>query len=192
MLNLQVFFTFRKSYCFKKMKDFKGKIVLITGGGLGIGKLMGKFLLEKGSFLNNLDIDQDNMNMTLAELSSSGKIFGYTIEVSNPGKVKETASRVKTEFGVPDVLFNNDGIIVGKYFLEHTQRDIDRTMDVNAKAPMYLTHEFIPEMIARNSGQICNIASSAGLTSNPKIPFYAATKWALNGRSDSLRLKMQP
>ncbi len=56
---------------------------------------------------------------------------------------------------------------------------------------MHITLEFLPEMMKENSGAICNIASSAGLISNPKMAVYAASKWAVNGWSDSLRLEME-
>jgi short-subunit dehydrogenase len=56
---------------------------------------------------------------------------------------------------------------------------------------MFVTAAFLPEMIQENKGAICNIASSAGLISNPKMAVYAASKWALVGWSDSLRLEMK-
>lgn len=81
--------------------------------------------------------------------------------------------------------------MVGKYFHEHSTEEIQRTMNINANAPMYITQEFLPEMIKANSGSICNIASSAGLISNPKMSVYAASKWSVIGWSDSLRLEMK-
>lgn len=127
----------------------------------------------------------------MEEFSALGEVHSYELDVSNPVQVKEYALMVKARQGPVDVLINNAGIIVGKYFHEHSLEDIDRTLDVNAKAPMYISREFLPEMLARNSGHICNIASSAGLTSNPKMAVYAASKWALIGWSDSLRLELQ-
>ena len=69
--------------------------------------------------------------------------------------------------------------------------EIQRVMNINANAPMYVAHEFLHEMINQNSGHICNIASSAGIISNPKMAVYAASKWAVIGWSDSLRLEMK-
>lgn len=106
-------------------------------------------------------------------------------------QVKETAQKVKQEHGVVDVLINNAGIVVGKYFHEHTTSDILKTMEVNTNAPMLVTREFLGDMMKQNSGHICNIASSAGIVSNPKMAVYAASKWAVTGWSDSLRLEMK-
>ncbi len=64
-------------------------------------------------------------------------------------------------------------------------------MDVNAKAPMYITKEFLKDMLERNTGHICNIASSGGLSSNPRMSVYIASKWSVVGWSDSLRIEMK-
>lgn len=173
------------------MKDLKNKNILITGGASGIGKLMGKLVLEKGAKLIIWDINSKNIENTLAQLSSLGKISAYKVDVSNAEEVRETAAMVLEEHGMVDVLINNAGIIVGKYFHEHNTAEIDRTMGINAIAPMYVTAEFLPAMMVQKSGHICNIASSAGLISNPKMSVYAASKWAMIGWSDSLRLEMK-
>ncbi len=157
------------------MKDLKGKTVLITGGVSGIGKLMGKLVLEKGSNLIILDINPTNLKTTIAEFSALGKVSGYRVDVSNPEEVSKTASLIKKEQDEVDVLINNAGIVVGKYFHEHSIPDIEKTISINTIAPMYVTLEFLPQMMKRNSGHICNIASSAGLISNSKMSVYAAS-----------------
>lgn len=173
------------------MKDLKSKTVLITGGGSGIGKLMGKLVLEKGSNLIIFDINAENLKTTISQLSKSGKVSGYQVDVSNPEEVKAIASLLRKKQETVDVLINNAGIVIGKYFDEHSITDIERTIKINTIAPMYVTREFLPQMMQRNSGHICNIASSAGLISNPKMSVYAASKWGLIGWSDSLRLEMK-
>ena len=102
-----------------------------------------------------------------------------------------TAARVKKEAGKIDILINNAGIVVGKSFNEHSHSDIDRTMIINSSALMHISKEFLPDMIAAKSGHIVNIASAAGLVSNPKMSVYVASKWAVIGWSDSLRLEME-
>jgi all-trans-retinol dehydrogenase (NAD+) len=105
--------------------------------------------------------------------------------------VIRTAAAVTAAQGGIDILINNAGVVTGKYFSDHTHDEIDRTMAINAAAPMHLTLVFLQNMIARNSGHICTIASSAGLISNPRMSVYAASKWAATGWSDSLRIEMQ-
>jgi short-subunit dehydrogenase len=64
-------------------------------------------------------------------------------------------------------------------------------MDINALAPMYLTRELLPGMVRRGGGHIVNVASAAGMVSNPQMSVYCASKWAVIGWSDSLRLEME-
>lgn len=169
----------------------KDKIVLITGGASGIGKIMVRLMLERNAKVIIWDINQQSIDQTVAEFSNKGEIFAYNVDVSNIEQIQDTAKKVKSEIGIVDILVNNAGVIVGKYFNEHTLVDISKTMKINANAPMFITREFINDMLHQNSGHICNIASSGGLVSNPKMAVYAASKWALIGWSDSLRLEMK-
>lgn len=173
--------------------DFKGKTVLITGGASGIGKIMGRKVLERGArHLIIWDINEAGMNDVKAEFSNfKANVSGYKVDISKLGDIQENAQKVKSEIGDVDVLINNAGIVVGKYFHEHSHTDISRTMAINTDAIMHITLEFLPEMIQRNSGAVCNICSSAGLISNPKMSVYAASKWAAVCWSDSLRLEME-
>jgi len=173
------------------MKQLLEKNILITGGASGIGKIMGRIALQKGANLMIWDISQERIDETISEFSNIGIVTGMKVDVSDNEQVKIAAKKVKENFGVVDVLINNAGIVVGKYFQDHSIYDIKRTMDINALAPMMITYEFLPEMIKQNSGHICNIASSAGLISNPKMSIYVASKWAATGWSDSLRLEMK-
>ena len=171
--------------------ELHNKIVLITGGASGIGRIMVGLMLERKAKVIIWDINKESINNTLTEFSTKGEVFGYNVDISNLEQIKDTAKKVKSEIGVVDVLINNAGIIVGKYFNENTTADISKTMEINAIAPMLITREFLNDMMNQNSGHICNIASSGGLVSNPKMAVYAASKWALVGWSDSLRLEMK-
>lgn len=173
------------------MKIQQGTKVLITGGAAGIGKIMGKLALEKGGKLIIWDINQEKINETVGEFQSIGYVKGYKVDVSDVEQVKSTAKLVLGTEGTIDILINNAGIVVGKYFSDHTPTEIARTMNINANAPMYIASEFLPAMVKQNMGHICNIASSAGLISNPKMSVYVASKWAVTGWSDSLRIEMQ-
>ena len=173
------------------MERLQGKTVLITGGASGIGRIMARLLLERKSKVVIWDINQRNIEETISELSSKGEVFGFVVDISKVEEIEETAKKVKLEVGVIDILINNAGIVVGKYFHEHTTEDIIKTMEINANAPMLITRVFLEDMLSQDSGHICNIASSGGLISNPKMSVYAASKWSLIGWSDSLRIEME-
>lgn len=170
--------------------QLQNKTVLITGGASGIGKIMGRLILERGGKLVIWDIDKNKINDVLEEFKNLGTVTAHLVDVSSLTAIQTAAQKVKEEHKKIDVLINNAGIVVGKNFAEHSPADISKTMDVNSVAPMYITREFLPEMMAANSGHICNIASAAGTVSNPKMSVYAASKWAVVGWSDSLRLEM--
>jgi len=99
---------------------------------------------------------------------------------------------VKQDVGDVEILFNNAGVVRGKYFWEHDHvKDTWFTMSINALAPMYIAREFLPAMIAsKRECRVINIASAAGTVSNPKMSVYCASKWAAIGWSDSVRLEL--
>ncbi len=175
------------------MSTLNNKTVLITGGASGIGRLMGKLVLEKGaSVLVLWDINKHALEETEKELSSLKKVVkSYVVDISQSNEIQEAAKKTKNEVGAVDVLINNAGIIIGKYFHEHTHENISQTMAVNAAAMMHITLEFLPLMIKQNSGHIVNIASAAGMVGNPRMSVYAASKWAVIGWSDSLRIELE-
>ena len=148
---------------------------------------MARLMLERQAKVIIWDINQASIDETLSAFSGLGTITGFNVDVSNVDQIEEKAKEV----GVVDVLINNAGIVVGKYFNEHSVGEISKTVDINVSAPMYVAKAFLEGMLNQNSGHICNIASSGGLISNPKMAVYAASKWAVVGWSDSLRLEME-
>ncbi|WP_368661570.1 SDR family NAD(P)-dependent oxidoreductase [Streptomyces sp. NA04227] len=101
--------------------------------------------------------------------------------------------QVIAEVGTVEVLFNNAGVVRGnKYFWEtDSVRDTRFTIDINTLAPMFTAREFLPGMIASGTEcRIINMASAAGLTSNPRTAAYCGSKWAAVGWSDSVRLEL--
>jgi short-subunit dehydrogenase len=76
-------------------------------------------------------------------------------------------------------------------FKDFSHADIDKTMAVNSNALMHVSLEFLPGMVRRGSGHIVNISSAAGMLSNPGMSVYCASKWAVSGWSESLRLELE-
>jgi len=175
------------------MTKFANKTILITGGASGIGKIMANKILKLGASNMILwDINKPNIDSTVEEFKNQGfAVHSYIVDVADTEQIKQTALAVKTKFGKIDILINNAGIVVGKYFHEHTHTDIDRSMQINTTALMHITLEFLFDMIEKDNGHIVNIASAAGLISNPKMSVYCASKWAAIGWSDSLRIELE-
>lgn len=175
------------------MTKIKGRTLLITGGASGIGRIMGRMALQRGAKKVVVwDINEDNIAATESELNSYGEVKGYKVDVANTEMVKQMFALTTKECGDVDILINSAGIITGnKTFAEQSQLDIDRTMAINATAPMTVALQALPPMLKRNVGHICNIASAAGFIANPRMSIYAASKWAVIGWSDSLRVELQ-
>ncbi len=175
------------------MTKIKDCCVLITGGASGIGRIMGRMALERGARkLAIWDIDEQKMAATAAEFADFGSVAAYKVDVSDSAAVEAAYVRTRSECGGVDILINCAGIVTGNMtFDRQTVRDIERTMTVNAVAPMVLTLQALPDMIARDHGHICNIASAAGMISNPKMSVYVASKWAVIGWSDSVRIELK-
>jgi short-subunit dehydrogenase len=175
-----------------------GARVLITGAAMGMGRLYAERAVAEGATAVILwDKDAAALASTAAELTekaaSHTRVAPYVLDIADLGAIAQTAQRVRMEVGDPDIVINNAGIVRGKYFWEHDNGDDTRpTMQINALAPMYITREFLPAMIANayREARIVNIASAAGTLSNPRMSVYAASKAALIGWSDSLRLEL--
>ncbi|WP_431968820.1 SDR family oxidoreductase [Nocardia sp. bgisy134] len=179
-----------------KLDTVAGKKVLVTGAAMGLGKLFAERAVREGAAAVVLwDVNEIALKGTAAELAGRGsRIEEFVVDVSDRDAIAETAAAVREAVGDIDILVNNAGIVRGNtYFWETENRaDIDKTMAINSLAPMYITLEFLPAMVrGAGEGRVLNIASSAGLVSNPRMSVYAASKWAALGWSDSVRLELE-
>ena len=173
----------------------RGATVLITGGARGMGELFARRAIAGGARAIALwDVDEAAATALAADLGRSGvDVRAYRVDVSQQAEIVAALQRVREDMGMPDVLVNNAGIVRAGVFWENDpHRDIEATMLVNTLAAMWLTREVLPAMIADTSRpkRILNIASAAGTLANPNMSVYAASKWAMIGWSDSMRLEL--
>ncbi len=174
------------------MYSIAGKTMLVTGGSRGMGKLFCEHGVAEGAKIIIWATNEHRMKETAEELSRrGGEVYTYKVDVSDRKAIEEAAENVLKEHGTVDILINNAGIVVSAYFWEHTNDQIEKTMRINSEALMYICRAFLPGMIEKREGRIVNLASAAGLISNPKMSVYCASKWAVNGWSDSLRLELE-
>ena len=174
------------------MFSIAGKTMLVTGGNKGMGRLFCRHGVAEGAKIIIWDIDEQTMKQTAEELTRrGGEVYTYKVDVSDRSAIETAAQKVLEVHGPVDILINNAGIVVGSYFWEHTNDQIEKTMCINSEAMMYICRAFLPGMLEKREGRIVNMASAAGLLSNPKMSVYCASKWAVNGWSDSLRLELE-
>ena len=172
---------------------FENAKVLITGGGSGIGKIMGRMALEKGARTFIIwDINITAIENVRKELAPYGRVKGYVVDVSDNEIVTLAYKKTVADCGDIDIVINCAGIITSnKTFDQMTSDEILRTMNINTIAPMFVARAALPDMLRRNRGHICTIASAGGMLSNPKMSVYAASKWGVIGWSDSVRIELQ-
>lgn len=170
-----------------------GAVVLVTGAGRGMGALYARAAAAAGARVVVLwDVDRVAAEGVAARL---GAVETAVVDanLADRDAVRSAAAEITERFGGVDVLINNAGIVRNGPFWEHDQRDIEAIMRVNTLAPMWLTRELLPSMIADRSRRkrILNVASAAGTLANPNMSVYAASKWALVGWSESVRLELE-
>jgi all-trans-retinol dehydrogenase (NAD+) len=174
------------------MKSVKGKVVLITGGALGMGRELAKMFAKDGARIVLWDLRQSDLDKTAEEIKQLGaEVHTYVCDVTNRQLVYDTAARVKKEVGIVDILDNNAGIVFAGKFLDVPDEKLFKTIDVNVNGIMWCTKAFLPDMIKRNQGHIIMMASAAGLIGVGGLAVYCATKHAVVGFSDALRVELK-
>ena len=176
------------------MQTVEGKIVLVTGAAMGMGRLYAeRAIAERAAAVVLWDVDAATLATTLNELTAAPiRVHAYVVDVASVADITTAAARVRAEVGDPDIVINNAGVVRSKLFWEHDHtRDIAFVMNINALALMHIAREFIPAMIAKSGeARLLNVASASGVLAVPRMSVYTASKWAVIGWSDSLRLEL--
>ncbi|HSP21137.1 MAG TPA: 3-ketoacyl-ACP reductase [Planococcus sp. (in: firmicutes)] len=174
------------------MQEVKGKNALITGAGKGIGRATAIAFAKEGINVGLLGRTGAHLEEVLKELEQYGvKAVMAAADVSDNEAVLSAVEHIKSELGSIDILVNNAGI--GKFgkFLELPPEDFKKIIDVNLMGVYNVTHAVLPEMIERKSGDIINIASTAGQKGAPVTSAYSASKFGLLGLTESLMLEVR-
>jgi 2-hydroxycyclohexanecarboxyl-CoA dehydrogenase len=165
----------------------KGKVVIVTGGAQGIGRAISLRLAREGANIGILDIKKDVADKTVAEINGLGvKATAIVCDVTNYEKVKEAVQEVHKEFCSIDILINNAGIDVSRFFVDTDQSLWDRIINVNYRSFLNATHVCIPYMIEQKSGNIVSLGSDAGRVGNSGEVLYCGTKAAIMASSKAL------
>lgn len=173
------------------MKSLSGKTVLITGAAAGIGREMALLFAAEKANLVLLDINKTKLSDTAKDAAARGvQVSTHLCDMSDHKAVEKIAKLIK-KAGPVDVLVNNAGIVIGKAIADETYEEIKKTIDINLLGLIWMTKQILPDMITRRSGHIVNIASAAGLLAVPRLGDYCATKFAVVGFTDSLRMEMK-
>ncbi|MFC0211252.1 SDR family NAD(P)-dependent oxidoreductase [Paenibacillus chartarius] len=168
--------------------QLSGKIVLITGASSGIGALTALRLAERGAVPILTARSESKLHAVAAKLP--GRHAVRRLDVTDARQIEETVLDITAEFGGIDILVNNAGYGVFDYVAEASLEEYESMMDVNYMGTVRCTKAVLPQMLARGSGHIVNVASLAGKFGSAKSAGYSATKHAVLGFTSSLRQEL--
>lgn len=163
------------------MNRVSGKVAVVTGGALGIGRSACLLLGREGAAVAVTDILDREGREVAEEIRSAGGTAGYWhLDVSDEAEVAAVFRGVKERFGKIDVLVNNAGISgVNKPTDEITEPEWDRLMAVNVKGVFFGTKHAVPYLKAAGRGSIINLSSIYGIVGGGDVPPYHASKGAV-------------
>jgi NAD(P)-dependent dehydrogenase (short-subunit alcohol dehydrogenase family) len=175
------------------MKDFKGKVAVITGGASGIGRAIAERCVREGAKVVIADVDRANLAQAEAELKAAGgTILSVKTDVSKRSEVEQLAHQALDKFGQVHLLFNNAGVAAGGSPWEATWNDWEWVIGVNLWGVIHGVKVFAPIMLAQNTEcHIVNTSSGAGLIVGGFSSPYSVTKHAVVALSESLFLTLE-
>jgi len=174
------------------IKDFRDKVVVITGAGSGIGRATAMAFSAEGANVVIADIRGDRLAETAQDIEKlGGKALTREVDVADKSQVEEFARFVIEKYGQVDILYNNAGVGVGGPVEKISLEDWEWIVRVNFWGVIYGVHYFLPYMIERRYGHIVNTASGAGLVALPVLSAYTSTKFAVVGFSEAIRAELR-
>ena len=177
------------------MKDFEGKVAVVTGGAGGVGKALVGALLGEGASVVVADVEEAVLKETVAEFSASGgEVSGVVTDVSDPDSLNALADEVFGEHGNCHLLFNNAGVAAPSANVwETTVNDWRWVHGVNIMGVIQGIQAFVPRMIASGEeGHVINTSSGdGGISPLPFQSVYASSKAAVSTITECLDAQLQ-
>jgi NAD(P)-dependent dehydrogenase (short-subunit alcohol dehydrogenase family) len=176
------------------MKDFNGKLAVITGGGAGMGRELARQLAAKGCHLALCDISQANLDESKRQCEDGNTgvtVSTHICDVSDKAQVQAFAEAVKKTHDTQSInlLFNNAGIGAGASFIKDSVEDWERCFNICWYGVYYCSRAFMPLLLASDEGHLINTASMAGFWASAggvPVTAYSTAKFAVKGFSESL------
>jgi NAD(P)-dependent dehydrogenase (short-subunit alcohol dehydrogenase family) len=157
-----------------KLQD---RVAIVTGGAQGIGRAIALRLAREGARVVVADIQADRAAETAVEIQDlGGRSLAIQVDVSNLADLQRLVNTTMAEFGGIDILVNNAGIALPTPFLETTEADWNRIMDVNLKSAFFCSQLVARVMIQQGRGKIVNLASTSSFVAGRQEVPYAISK----------------
>jgi NAD(P)-dependent dehydrogenase (short-subunit alcohol dehydrogenase family) len=176
-----------------KTTQIQSRVILITGCSSGFGLLTAARLAAKGHKVIATMRNLEKKGPLLEECQRrNATVHIMPCDVTDRLSVRNCFKDMGAQYGYLDVLVNNAGYGIGGFFEDLTDEEIRSQMDTNFFGVLNVTREAIPFMRPKKHGKIINISSVSGFSTAPCFSAYCASKWALEGFSESLRYELKP
>lgn len=174
------------------MKNFKNKVVVITGAGSGIGRALALNFADKGARLALSDVSETGLVETasLAQKAGAPDVHTAHLDVADREAFVAYAAEVAAHFGQVNIVINNAGVALAGDVTDLSYKDMDWIVGINFWGVVHGTKEFLPHLIESGDGHVVNISSLFGLLAMPGQSAYNATKFAVRGFTEALREEM--
>lgn len=177
--------------------DFIGKNAIITGGSSGIGKATAKLLAREAANVfivarNRERLDQALLEIEAERVNPDQRFEALSADVTNYAEVEASVAAIADNGGSPDLLINSAGIARPGYFEELPLSEFREQMETNYLGTLHAVKAVVPYMIAQGGGHIVNISSVAGAIGVFGYTAYGASKFAVRGFSEVLRIELKP
>lgn len=174
------------------MKSFSGKVAAVTGAGSGIGRALALGLARRGCNLALSDLDERSLAGTVEEARQAGvKVTGARVDVADREAVYAWADRAADDHGRVNLIFNNAGVALGSTIEGGGYEDFEWLFRINFWGVVYGTKAFLPYLRASGEGHVVNISSVFALISVPGQGAYNASKAAVRGFTEALRMELE-
>lgn len=174
------------------MKSFEGKVAAITGAGSGIGRALALELASRGCALALSDVDEAGLAETVDLLTGrSVKLSSARVDVASRREVHDWAEQVVADHGRCNLIFNNAGVALGSTLEDASYEELEWIVQINFWGVAYGTKAFLPHLRASGDGHVVNISSVFGLAAVPLNGAYNATKFAVRGFTECLRMELE-
>ncbi len=173
----------------------KNKVAMITGGSRGIGFATAQAFLREGATVIITASSQASADKAVARLKEQfpdSTVAGVSPDLSSLESVRNAFVIATAQYGCLDILVNNAGISESTPFLQYTEEDFDKVMDLNVKGVFNATRAAVDCMVARGSGVILSTSSMVSISGQPSGFAYPASKFAVNGLTVSLARELGP
>lgn len=171
----------------------KGKHIILTGAGSGIGQELALVLLEKGAHVTGIDLDEKGLEETKNKAAQNGGKFNEEVlNITNKSSVDKFFKKLKDKSLGIDGLINNAGIIQPfEKVADLNWEAIDKVMDVNFTGLLYLTKTFLPELKSKHESLLVNVSSMGGFLPVPGQAVYGASKAAVKLLTEALYAELK-